>query len=475
MNILKILSHTTWGSDRKCLLNLYKSLVRSRLDYGAVVYHSAAPTALRMLDPIHHLGIRLATGAFRTSPVQSLYVESNEWSLNLQRSYSSFTYFLKVHSNPEHLCYTTINNTTSATLFRNRLTAREPFSLRVRKLSSEMGVPLLEHRLMPPAKLLPPWQWRVVECDTSFIEVTKHAPQTDIHMHFLELQSKYCCPEFYTDAAKSHAGVSYAALGPSFSESGILHPQTSIFTAETYAVLTAVKHIKESELQKTIIFTDSLSVVKALLSLKKHKNPVFIELYSLLCTIYSSNKHVIVCWVPGHREIEGNMLADKMATSVASDAVNSTMTVSAGDLKPFVRKKLKNHWQRLWEAETNNKLFLIKPQLGMCTSTTKTRHIDVLFCRLRIGHTYGTHNYLLTGDEPPTCGKCGERLTVLHVLLECQEAELLRRKYFSSAYREHIPRHPAMFLGPEPFFDSKSVLNFLNDFALLKVIGTRHS
>lgn len=158
MNLLKLLSHTTWGSDRKCLLDLYKSLVRTRLDYGAVVYHSAAPCALKMLDPIHHLGIRLATGAFRTSPIQSLYAESNEWSLTLQRSYSSFAYFLKVHANPEHPCYATINDMTCTTLFRNRPTAKEPFSLRVRKLSDEMGVPLLEPHLKVPAKLLPPWQ-----------------------------------------------------------------------------------------------------------------------------------------------------------------------------------------------------------------------------------------------------------------------------------------------------------------------------
>ena len=31
-----------------------------------------------MLDPIHNQGLRLALGAFRTSPVASLYVEADE-------------------------------------------------------------------------------------------------------------------------------------------------------------------------------------------------------------------------------------------------------------------------------------------------------------------------------------------------------------------------------------------------------------
>lgn len=279
INILKILSHTNWGSDRKCLLYLYRSLIRSRLDYGSIVYQSATPNALKMLDPIHHLGIRLATGAFRTSPIPSLYVESNEWSLQLQRTYCSFTYFLKVYSNCEHPSYPVITDITQSTLFHNQPSVREPFSLRVRKLSDEMDIPLTTCHLMAPASLPPPWQWKLVECDMSFVEVTKHAPELHIQTHFLELQAKYSCPEFYTDASKSHAGMSYAAVGPSFRESDVLPPQTSIFTAEAYALLSAVRQIKKTKLQKAIIFTDSLSVVKSLISLRKQKNAVIIDLY----------------------------------------------------------------------------------------------------------------------------------------------------------------------------------------------------
>ena len=35
------------------------------------------------LDPIHHQGLRIALGAFRTSPAQSLYLEAHEPSLAL--------------------------------------------------------------------------------------------------------------------------------------------------------------------------------------------------------------------------------------------------------------------------------------------------------------------------------------------------------------------------------------------------------
>ena len=40
-----------------------------------------------MLDTVHHRGIRLSLGAFRTSPVESLYVEANEESLYRRAEY----------------------------------------------------------------------------------------------------------------------------------------------------------------------------------------------------------------------------------------------------------------------------------------------------------------------------------------------------------------------------------------------------
>lgn len=147
MNILKVLSRTSWGSDRKCLMSLYKSLIRTRLDYGAIAYQSATPTALKMLDPVHHLGIRLATGAFRTSPVESLYAESDEWSLHIQRLYLSFSYFLKIKANTDHPAYPAVNDTSSSQIFQNRPTVKQPFALRVRALAEETGVSLLEHHV----------------------------------------------------------------------------------------------------------------------------------------------------------------------------------------------------------------------------------------------------------------------------------------------------------------------------------------
>lgn len=80
MDILKVLTKTKWGADSNVLLRLYRVLIRSRLDYGSIVYGLTRISYTKALDTIHHQGIRLALGAFRTTPIQSLYIEAGESS-----------------------------------------------------------------------------------------------------------------------------------------------------------------------------------------------------------------------------------------------------------------------------------------------------------------------------------------------------------------------------------------------------------
>ena len=55
-----------------------------------------------MLDTVHHQGLRLALGAFRTSPVSSLNVEPDEPSLWLRREKLSLQYAIRLAANPSN-------------------------------------------------------------------------------------------------------------------------------------------------------------------------------------------------------------------------------------------------------------------------------------------------------------------------------------------------------------------------------------
>ena len=97
--MLKVVSKLDWGADTTVLLRFYRALVRSKLDYGCVVYSSARKSYLKKLEPIQNQALRLCLGAFRTSPMQSLYIEANEPPLYLRWEKLSLQYALKLKSN----------------------------------------------------------------------------------------------------------------------------------------------------------------------------------------------------------------------------------------------------------------------------------------------------------------------------------------------------------------------------------------
>ena len=85
LEILKVLGHTQWRAESSILLQLYRTLIRSKLDYGCIIYDSARKYYISHLDTTHHQGLWLAQGVFRTSPIQSLYVEGCKSSRRIRK------------------------------------------------------------------------------------------------------------------------------------------------------------------------------------------------------------------------------------------------------------------------------------------------------------------------------------------------------------------------------------------------------
>ena len=140
LDFLKMLDNTSWGGDRSVLLILYRSLVRSKLGYGSVVYGSARKSYLKCLDTIHHQGLRLALGAFRTSPVENLYAESNEPSLYVRREKLSLPYTTKLAAIPKNPAYNCVFNPKYERFYNNKPTAIKPLGLRIQPLLEQANV-----------------------------------------------------------------------------------------------------------------------------------------------------------------------------------------------------------------------------------------------------------------------------------------------------------------------------------------------
>ena len=101
LNVLRILASTFWGADCALLLQIYRAVVRFKLEYGSIVYGSARP-ALKHLDPLQNQGLRLRTGAFHAFPASSLAVFAQEPPLALRRQQLALLYASRLASMPQH-------------------------------------------------------------------------------------------------------------------------------------------------------------------------------------------------------------------------------------------------------------------------------------------------------------------------------------------------------------------------------------
>ena len=108
--LLWVVAHTKWEADCQALLKLYRALVCSKLDYGIFIYRSVWKSDFKKLDSIHYEGLRLVLGAFRTSPVVSLYTEAHETPLQLRCEQLALQYYTKLKSCPSNPAYNCIFN-----------------------------------------------------------------------------------------------------------------------------------------------------------------------------------------------------------------------------------------------------------------------------------------------------------------------------------------------------------------------------
>ena len=156
LDLLKVVAHNNWGADHQVLLQLYQSLVLSKLDYGSMVYGSARPSYIRWLNPIQNQGLRLSLGAFRTSPEVSLEVEAHQMPLDLRRQKLALQYAIKVAANPGNPAYKCVFEPDYVGLFERKPNAIPTFGIRIQEQLQELSFdPTLIANFHYPE--VPPW------------------------------------------------------------------------------------------------------------------------------------------------------------------------------------------------------------------------------------------------------------------------------------------------------------------------------
>ena len=435
LDIMKHTSNQNWGADRETLLRIYRAIIRSKLDYGCQAYASAAPTVLQKLDPIHNLGIRLAIGAFRTSPAISLYAESGEPPLQTRRDKLCLQLHTRLLRQPNTLTHRAITerNNDLNVRFRDLLSPRLPFGRRVENLTDRLHIAAPR---VHAAKFLDSEPWLVPKievCTAATNQNRRDAPEGALRILFMNHQAEHTQSlSVYTDGSKTDQGVGWAAVFPTETISGALPRHASVFTAELTAVSSALRSIEEHPGTNFTIYSDSRSSLQAMQNIYSEQ-PLVQSIHKLLTRLDSERGvRITFCWVPAHVGVPGNERADAAAKIMAEQGnPNQDSPLPHKDYYPVFNTAVREAWQVDWRRRIGNKLLAIKNTVTPWnTSNRKVRREEVILARLRIGHIRATHEFLLKGEEPPICQTCNEQLTVHHILTECPDYSAARRRVF---------------------------------------------
>lgn len=103
LDTVKMLRNRRFGPDPQRLLFIYRTLLRSILEYGCMAYVDAAPTTT--LDSVHNAGIRIAIRTYPTTPVPEMQILCGEVPLSIRRIFLTLKYCAKIADMHDHINY----------------------------------------------------------------------------------------------------------------------------------------------------------------------------------------------------------------------------------------------------------------------------------------------------------------------------------------------------------------------------------
>ena len=132
LNLMLSVSSNECGADQKALMMIYRSLIRSKIDYECVVYNSASSRELVSLETVSNEAMRISSGWFKYTLISSLQVITEEPPRQIRRDKLSLIYYYKVKSllqNPASKFISTEQETLR--VYKN---SPLPFAIRIQKL-----------------------------------------------------------------------------------------------------------------------------------------------------------------------------------------------------------------------------------------------------------------------------------------------------------------------------------------------------
>ena len=131
-----------------------------------------------------------------------------------------------------------------------------------------------------------------------------------------------------------------------------LPSDTSIYTAEAFAIHQTLIHIKQNSLNNIVILSDSQSVLKKIqcVNIDPYESWYITNIKQLFYNLNQNN--IYLAWIPEHKNIKGNEQADALAKKAATSDLNFRLLIPTPDYKHHINSEIRLEWQRKWKEHS---------------------------------------------------------------------------------------------------------------------------
>ncbi len=397
-------------------------MIRAILDYGCMVYGSAAKSQLEKLEKIQSQALRVCCGAYPSSPISALQVEMGEMPVHLRRRKQLIlTYWANLKGQQDNH---PIKGVLEACWEHGKRKVNS-FGWIIKDLVQEME--LNEYRVIPTVILpmIPLW---ILPQPKMYLFLLEARQDKNQELLEAELTKQYIGIKYeqyvqvFTDASKNpqngQVGVAYVIPRLKVSGGKRISNYVSVFTEELLAILIAMNKIYEMGINKTLVCSDSSSALLCLeVQQSETRQDIVLEILQVLYVLQQINRMVQFLWVQAHTGVAGNEEVDQLAKQVMTKKnIDMQILYSKSELKTIIKKGINTNWQLFWDNELKGRhLHSVQTMVGRGRNSRGRRKEDCVISRLRLGHT-GLNSTLHIIRKHPTglCDWCGVKETVEH-------------------------------------------------------------
>ena len=351
------------GCSQSTYMKLYNSLVLPILDYGSPVTVEAITECSKEFNKVQRSAMLKATGCVSSTSTESLEILTNTLPMDLHLKLRQAQEVVRIaakHSDDP------LKEEFETWMAGNNNNGRKPvlFHLlmsRLREMKGSVEFDRLEKEFQYSRECMGMIKEREI-FDAEELANSKDE-QTENIRDFLNQSTDREVLLFTDGSALGNPGPTGAGAvayvdgykcSPVLLKKGV-SPLSNNYTGELVGIQIGLEFLSELDYVQNRaihILTDCQPAIKTAFGnqLPKNKIDIVFDIKNSLGKIQERNNKIIVHWVPGHKEIEGNELADKQAKEAASEMCKPDIPVEPiFDKKEAVteiKKQMVTKWNR---------------------------------------------------------------------------------------------------------------------------------